>query len=121
GEYRERVQLKDGVRLVSRVWGGASIRLPGDAAETDPAVVATDIGRAAMSGFRIVGDAATPLGTGVLVRNATVDLSDIEITGARMAAIEYAVGGSGSVIAASLHDNPGAAIVIRGGATPRVA
>ena len=121
GEYRERVQLKDGVRLVSRVWGGASIRLPGDAAETDPAVVATDIGRAAMSGFRIVGDAATPLGTGVLVRNATVELSDIEITGARMAAIEYAVGGSGSVIAASLHDNPGAAIVIRGGATPRVA
>jgi len=121
GEYRERVRLKTGVRLVSRVPGGASIRLPGDASETDAAVVGAEIGNATLSQFRIVGDAATPLGTGVMIRNATVELSDIEITGALTAAIEYATGGSGSLTAAYLHDNPGAAAIIRGGATPRLA
>jgi PPM family protein phosphatase len=121
GEYRERVRLKDGVRLVSRIRRAASIRLPGGASETDAAVVATELGSAVLSGFRIVGDAATPLGTGVVIRNANVELSDIEITGAHVAAIEYTNGASGSVTAADLHDNPGAAIIIRGGATPRVA
>jgi hypothetical protein len=121
GEYRERVRLKDGVRLVSRVPRGAAIRLPGDASETDAAVVATEVGNATMSRFRIVGDAATPLGTGVMIRNANVDLSDIEITGAHVAAIEYAAGASGSVTAADLYDNPGAAIIVRSGATPRIA
>jgi len=121
GEYRERVRLKDGVRLVSRVPRGAAIRLPGGASETDAAVIATEIGSAVVSGFRIVGDAATPLGTGVLIRNGTVDLSDIEITGAHVAAIEYATGAAGSVTAAHLHDNPGVAIVVRAGAAPRIA
>lgn len=121
GEYRERVRLKSGVRLVSRVPGGAWIRLPGDASETDAAVVGAEIGNAALSQFRILGDAATPLGTGVMIRNATVELSDIEITGALNAAIEYATGGGGSLTAAYLHDNPGAAAIIRGGAAPRLA
>jgi serine/threonine protein phosphatase PrpC len=121
GEYRERVRLKDGVRLISRVPRAALIRLPGGASETDAAIVATEIGSAALSGFRIVGDAATPLGTGVVVRNANVELSDIEITGAHVAAIEYTNGASGSVTAADFRDNPGAAIIIRGGATPRIA
>jgi PPM family protein phosphatase len=121
GEYRERVRLKDGVRLVSRVPRGAAIRLPGGASETDAAVIATEIGAAAFSGFRIVGDAATPLGTGIMIRNANVDVSDIEITGAHVAAIEYATGAGASLVAAYLHDNPGAAIIIRGGAAPRIA
>jgi PPM family protein phosphatase len=121
GEYRERVRLKDGVRLVSRVRRAAVIRLPGGASETDAAIVATEIGSAALSGFRILGDAATPLGRGVMIRNANVDLSDIEITGAHVAAIEYDTGAGGSVTAAHLHDNPGTAIVVRAGATPRIA
>jgi hypothetical protein len=73
------------------------------------------------SGFRVVGDAATPLGAGVVVRNSDVALSDIEITGARSAAIEYLGSGGGSVVGADLHDNPGVAIVVRSGASPRIA
>ncbi len=121
GEYREQLRLKDGVHIVSRVPRRASIRLPGGASETDAAVVAFDVTGAALSGFRIIGDAATPLGTGVLVRNSDLTLSDVEITGAHTTAIEYAGGSSGSVVAGFLHDNPGAAIVVRAGATPRIA
>ena len=74
GEYRERLVLKDGVRVISRVPRGATIRLPGAASEADPAVVATDVSNAEFAGFRIVGDAATPLGTGVLVKGGACRL-----------------------------------------------
>jgi hypothetical protein len=121
GEYREQVRLKTGVRVVSRVPRGASLRLPGGASETDAAVVAFEVSGAVFSGFRIVGDAATPLGAGVVVRNSDIVLSDIEITGAHNAAIEYVGADGGSLVAAYLHDNPGVAIVVRGGSSPRIA
>jgi PPM family protein phosphatase len=121
GEYRERLRLKDGVHVVSRVPRGASIRLPGGASETDAAVVAFDVTGAALSGFRIIGDAATPLGTGVIVRNSDLALADVEITGAQKYAIEYAGGPGGSVVAGFLHDNPGVAIALRAGASARIA
>ena len=121
GEYRERLALKTGVRVVSRTPRGASLRLPVGAAETDPAVVALDVNGAELAGFRIVGDAATPLGTGVVVREASVTLSDLEITGAHVAAVEYLGSSGGTIRAGHFHDNPGVAIVVRSGASPRIA
>jgi serine/threonine protein phosphatase PrpC len=121
GEYRERLALKSGVRVVSRVPRGASIRLPGGASEADPAIVAFDVTDSTLSGFRIIGDAATPLGTGVLVRNATVILNDLEISGAHRAAVEYIGASGGSITAGLFHDNPGSAIVVRHGSSPRIA
>ena len=121
GEYREQIRLKTGVHVVSRVPLGASVRLPGGASEADAAVVAFEVSDAAFAGFRVVGDAATPLGTGVLVRNSQVELRDLEVTGAHVAGIEYVGTDGGSLIAAHLHDNPGAAIVVRTGASPRLA
>jgi serine/threonine protein phosphatase PrpC len=121
GEYRERLSLKSGVRVVSRVPRGAALRLPAGASETDAAVVADGASGAELSGFRILGDAATPLGIGVLVRNSSVTLSDLEIAGARGAAVEYATAQGGSIVAARLHDNPGVAIAVRDGASPRIA
>jgi serine/threonine protein phosphatase PrpC len=121
GEYREQVRLKTGVRVVSLVPRSASLRLPGGASETDAAVVAFEVSGAVFSGFRIVGDAATPLGAGVVVRNSNIVLNDIEITGAHNAAIEYVGADGGSLVAAYLHDNPGVAIVVRAGSSPRIA
>jgi serine/threonine protein phosphatase PrpC len=121
GEYRERLVLKDGVRVVSRVPRGATIRLPGAASEGDPAVVAADVSNAEFSGFRIIGDAATPLGTGVLVRGAQVSIVDVEITGALTVAIDFDRTAGGGVTGSDIHDNPGAALAIRTGASPRIA
>ena len=120
GEYRETLILKNNVRLVSRVPRGATIRLPGNASETDPAVVAADVTDAEFVGFRIVGDAATPLGTGVLVRNSSVSIVDVEVTGAVNVAIAINDMSGASVLASDIHDNPGAALAIRS-ATPRIA
>jgi PPM family protein phosphatase len=119
GEYRERLVLKDGVRVISRVPRGATIRLPGAASEADPAVVA-DVSNAEFAGFRIVGDAATPLGTGVLVRGGQVSIVDVEITGALTVAVDFNQTAGGGVTGSDIHDNPGAALAIRTGASPRI-
>jgi serine/threonine protein phosphatase PrpC len=121
GEYRERLVLKEGVRVVSRVPRGATLRLPGAASETDPAVVAADLSNAEFVGFRIVGDAATPLGTGLLVKGANVSIVDVEITGALTVAIDLDQRAGGGVTGSDIHDNPGPALAIRSGASPRIA
>jgi serine/threonine protein phosphatase PrpC len=121
GEYRERVVLKDGVRVISRVSRGATIRLPGTASEAEPAVVAADVSNAEFQGFRIIGDAATPLGTGVLVKGAQVSIVDVEITGALTVAIDLDLMAGGGVAGSDIHDNPGPALAIRSGASPRIA
>jgi PPM family protein phosphatase len=120
GEYRERIVLKEGVRLVSRESRGAIIRLPSDASETDPAVIAEGILGAELTGFRIVGDSATPLGTGLAIRNATIAVSDVEITGAKKVALDISGLSSGTILGVDAHDNPGAAIRVGSGATPRI-
>ena len=98
----------------------ASLRLPAGASEVDAAVVATDVTDAGLSGFRIVGDSATPLGGGVIVRDSDITLSDVEISGAHTAAIDYAGRATGSLFGADLHDNPGVGLMVRSGAMPRI-
>jgi PPM family protein phosphatase len=121
GEYRERLVLKSNVRVASRVARGATIRLPGSAAEGDAAVTASGVTGAELTGFRIVGDAATPLGTGVVTRNAGVRLVDLDISGAAIAALDLGPGAGSELTGSDIHDNPGAAIVARAGAATRIA
>jgi hypothetical protein len=122
GEYFERVVLDRNVRLVSRVPRGATIRLPATDSDTqpEPAVVAMGSAGGALVGFRIVGDARTPLGVGILVMGAGLSLSDIEVSGATTAAVSFARDASATLSGSDIHDNPGAALDIRTGATPRI-
>jgi len=121
GEYREQLHLKDGVRVVSRVPRGATIRLPATASEAEPAVVATGLASGELVGFRIVGDAATPLGIGLLVRNSSVSIVDVEITGATRTAVDFVDGAGAALVGSEIHDNPGVALAIGAGASPRIA
>src|SRR5262245_52344952 len=122
GEYREQVVLKDGIRLVSRAPREATIRLPISVsdAESAPAVVATGLSTAELAGFRIVGDAATPLGVGISVANGGLSINNVEISGAAKAGVDFGKGASATLIGSAIHDNPGAAILVRTGANPRV-
>jgi hypothetical protein len=122
GEYREQITLVSGVRLVSRIPGGATIRLPADvsdAADT-PAVLARNVSGAALVGFNVSGDSASPLPVGIRVQNSTVSIFDVEVTGATRAAIEFAGGGTSALMASDILDNPGPALVVRDGAAPHV-
>jgi PPM family protein phosphatase len=115
GQYREMLMLKSHVRLVSEVRHGAVLRLPGSAPEAAAAIVASDVQEAAVEGFRIVGDAATPLGTAVLMNGSTVSLSQLSITGATRAAIDIGRRSQAAVTASDIQENAGAAVAIRSG------
>lgn len=115
GQYREMLMLRSHVRLVSEVRHGAVLRLPGSAPEAAAAIVASDVEEAAVEGFRIVGDAATPLGTAVLMNDSTVSLSQLSITGATRAAIDVGGRSQAAVTASDIRENAGAAVAIRSG------
>jgi serine/threonine protein phosphatase PrpC len=123
GEYREQLVLKDRVRLVSRVPGAATIRLPATAPDSDsvPAILAAGLSKAELVGFRIVGDSATPLAIGIRVEGSALVIADVDVSGATRAAIEFSGGGTSALLGSTVHDNPGAAIVVQDGATPRIA
>jgi hypothetical protein len=72
-------------------------------------------------GFRIVGDAATPLGTGILVMDSAISFVDVEVTGAAIAAVVFAEAGRSSALVGShIHDNSGVGLVVDAGASPRI-
>lgn len=121
GTYNERLVLREGVRVMSRVPRGAVLRLPPGDSELEPAVVAAGLADAELNGFRIVGDAATPLGTGVVARDSSLRLVDIEVTGASSAAIDLGAGVGTMLLGGDIHHNSGPALVLRTGATARVA
>ena len=122
GEYLERVTLSENVRLVSRVPRGAIIRLPATTSDTkpEPAVVATGSDGGEINGFKIVGDARTPLGVGILVAGNGVSVVDVEVSGAATAAISFARDSSATLVGSDIHNNPGAALAIEAGAAPRI-
>ena len=122
GEYREQLTIPPGVRLESRVPRGATIRLPAAFSDTADvaAVVARNAEGAALVGFRVSGDSATPLPVGILVENSSLSIVDVEITGATRAAVELAGTGTSALMASHIHDNMGSALVIRDGHAPRI-
>ena len=122
GEYREQITLASGIRLISRVPRGATIRLPAgvrDAADV-PAVVARNVSGAEFVGFRISGDSATPLPVGLLVETSTVSIVNVEITGATRAAVQFAGGGASTLMASDIRDNHGSALTVRDGDKPHI-
>ena len=120
GEYRETLTLKSQVRLVSSVPRAAILRLPGAASERAAAIVARGVTDATLEGFRIVGDAATPLGTGVLTDDSELSISNVEISGAAKVALDVGKGSRVRIVAGDIRDNPGSALAVRAGATALV-
>jgi serine/threonine protein phosphatase PrpC len=118
GTYREAIQLKTGVALVSRVPRGAVILPP--AGSGVPAITAQGIAGARLEGFRIMGDPQSPLQVGLRLADSRVEVEGIEITGAQTAAIEVTGADLSAVRASFLHDNPGNAVLIEGNAAPRL-
>jgi serine/threonine protein phosphatase PrpC len=123
GEYREQLVLKDRVRLVSRVPRGATIRLPATVPDSAavPAILASGLSRAELVGFRIVGDAATPLAVGIRAEDSALSIVDVEITGATEAAIVFSGAAGAALLGSDIRENPGAALIVHERATPRIA
>jgi hypothetical protein len=116
GEYRETIQLRSGIDLVSRVPRGAVILPPVGSAV--PAISAQGVDDAVLSGFRIAGDATTPLQVGLRLADSSVEVQGVEITGAATAGIDVSGDDRSTMRASFVHDNPGGGVLIAGNAAP---
>jgi serine/threonine protein phosphatase PrpC len=117
GTYREALQLRAGVTLLSRVPRGAVILPP--LGSGVPAVTAQGVSDARISGFRIAGDAQAPLQVGIRLADSAVEVDGVEITGAQTAGIDVVGADRSEVRASFLHDNPGGGVLVEAGA-PRL-
>jgi len=75
-------------------------------------VVARGIRSARVAGLRIVG--------GILVSGSAVELDDLDISGARDAAIRIEGGSQAVLLANHIHDNPGFGVLIQNDSAPRL-
>ena len=117
-EYREQVQLKNGVSLQSRVPRGASLRAA--PMSGGPAVLAESVTAARFAGFVIVADPAMPLSVGILLRDSAVEVTDVEVKGAGVG-IEIRGSASPVLRANTIRDCAAEGVLILGASTPWLA
>ncbi len=105
GEYQDAIVLKEGVTLNG---GNAIIRPPDDATA---GIAANDV-TATVSGLRLLAAANKRFDYGVQVHGGRVNLHGLEISGTRVAAIEFADRAGGEITGCSVHDNQGVGIAL---------
>jgi len=118
GEYREALQLPEGVTLVGT--RASVLRPPVGAPATWTAITIQGVSHGRVAGLLIAPSPGQTLATGLVVADASVDIDDIEITGASMAGVEFRAGARAILRRSFVHDNPGAGVVVRAGAEPRL-
>jgi hypothetical protein len=114
GEYREQIVLKSGVSVIARPPRGAILRAA--PLSTGPAVIASGIEGAFLSGFSIHADPAMPLSTGILLSNSSLAIEDTEVEGAGNGIeIHSDAGNTTYLVGNAVHDSTGTGILITGG------
>jgi serine/threonine protein phosphatase PrpC len=119
GIYRERVELRSGVRLRSLVPRAAVLEPRREGTLDDQAAVtARAVEDAALEGFRVSG--AGGIEVGVLLHGSTVEVIHVEVAAVEGTAIEIAGADRSTLRYCHLHENAGAAVRVRAPASPRL-
>ncbi len=122
GQYTGPLNMKDHVSIRATVPGRAVI-VSDPASEADPglALTARGVSDARVTGLRIIGDEAHPLRVGALISSSSVNLEDVEVSGAVEAGIRIEGSSDGVLLANFVHANLGPGIIIGGASAPRLA
>jgi PPM family protein phosphatase len=119
GVYRERVELRTGVRLRSRLPRAAVLEPRREGTLDDEAAVsARGVADAVFEGFRVSGLGGVE--TGLLLHDSTVEVIHVEIVGVEGAAVEHTGSDRSTLRYCHLHDNAGAAVRVHAPAAPRL-
>ena len=110
GIYRENLQLKSGVSLLSEQRLGATIET------NDVGLDGNGVTNARVAGFKVGGSGKT----GIRLVNSTVEVTGVEVSGMTEAGVEIDAESQGVVQASSIRRNPGVGILIHGGAKPAI-
>lgn len=114
GEYREALALKPGVTVRSRIPLQAVLR----SVEAGALVIAHDVARSRLTGFRLVSDAQQPFAVGVEVAGSDTELEDLVITGARETGVRIRGASPAVLRGCRIENSLGPGIEILGAASP---
>jgi serine/threonine protein phosphatase PrpC len=112
GEYPAPIRLKDGVTLVSNPRRQAVIVGPADGSRGE-GLSARAIRSARVEGFRLLGTSSAPIAVGIVIDNSRIELSDAEITGTTIAALDIGGASEALIRGSDVHDNQGAGVIVR--------
>jgi serine/threonine protein phosphatase PrpC len=119
GEYAERVFLKDGVDLMAREPGTATVVAPSGDVGLASITVNGRLGNR-ISGLRLLGRPTAPLSVGLQLSGDDVIVDDVTIEGDVLVAVEVAGTGSVAIHSSRFSDVQGLAIRIGPGAQPSI-
>jgi serine/threonine protein phosphatase PrpC len=114
GRYRERIDLREGVRVRAQR-SGVTIMSP----DGGPAVVAHGVKNAAIEGIWIVGDTASPASAGVEIVDSNPAISNIRVSGAGTG-IEIRGHSEPAISGSQIIGNLGVGVEVRDSAKPRL-
>ena len=119
GEYAERVFLKDGVDLIAREAGTATVVAPSGDLGGASITVNGRLG-SRISGLRLLGRPTAPLSVGLHLSGDNVIVDDVAFDGDVLVAVEVASTGSIAVHSSRFSDVQAVAIRIGPGAKPSI-
>jgi PPM family protein phosphatase len=112
GEYPAPIRLKDGVTLVSNPRRQAVIVGPADGPRGE-GLFARAVPSARVEGFRLLGTSSAPIAVGIAIDNSRIELSDLEITGTTIAALDVGGASDALIRGSDVRDNQGAGVIVR--------
>lgn len=121
GEYVGPLMLKDRVNLMALAPGKVILRsIAGSGADAGIAIVARGIKEARLKGFHIEGNETYPLRTGALIENSSLEVDELEVTGATDCGMRISGDAHPLVMAGNFHNNGGAGLIVQGPSAPRI-
>jgi PPM family protein phosphatase len=121
GQYLGPLHLKDQVAILANPPGRVVVvSNPASLADAGLGLVARGVAGARVTGLRIVGDEAHPLRIGALLSNASVEIDDVEVSGAIETGIRIDGASQSVLLADFVHANVGPGLIIADESTPRL-
>jgi PPM family protein phosphatase len=121
GDYLGPIELKDSVSLIGKAPAQVKLRSdPFTANDAGLAIVARGVTSARVEGLRILADDTHPLRTGVWIADSSVELIDLDISGAADSGIRMDGVSRPALLANFIHANAGPGLIIAGHSAPRL-
>ncbi len=113
GEFLGPLLLKDGVSIVAKDPRSTVVRSdPAATADEGIAIVARGVQKSIVNGLRIAADDTHPLKTGILLVDSSVELVNLDISGAVFSGIRMEGVSNPRIEACFIHSNGGAGVAI---------
>ena len=121
GEFLGPLILKDDVAIVARTQHQSIVRCdPAAVAEQGIGMVARGVHKAEVKGLKIAADDTHPLKTAVLLVDSSVELADMDISGAVYSGVRIEGDSSPLLVENFIHGNGGAGVFIGDTASPKL-